>query len=227
MTRTSWAGLLMAVVLALGGCGQRVIDSNVTVFHSLPASVDGKTVAVVAFPPELNDSIEFKTYRPVVERHLIEAGFEIVSRDNAEYIALFSFGSALGAPGQIASLAVANDVDGAVGYRPAEVSASDGATRQSPFSISRFETVEHRRGSGSDAVYARNVALDLVPGPSFGSDEGRKVYKARAVSIGSCAGTPEMVKNMVAAIFEGFPGRSGTSRVVRMPAGAACRGSRL
>lgn len=230
MNKSWWAGFLAVVVLALGGCGQQAIDSNITVFHELPPSVAGKTVAVVAFPPELNDSLEFKAYRPLVEKYLMESGFEIASRDNADYVALFNFGFDRRAPAQIASLEMFKDVGDAVGYRPVSFDAVAGldpaghARPPSSFSTKRFETVAHANRAPNSGVYARSVAIDLVASSSQASGRGGKIYAARAVTVGSCVGKPEVVHKMVAAIFEGFPGRSGSTRMVRLPTDGNCRG---
>ena len=217
MNRTWFAGLLTALSLAVVGCGQQqqAIDSNITVFHELPASVNGKTVAVVAHPPELNDSLEFKAYRPFVEKYLMQAGFEIVSRDNADYVALFSFGFDRRGSAQLASLSVSNDL----GDAPVYV--------QSPMAGSRFDSVERRHASGGNGVYARNVSIDLVAATAGDPNPNKAIFKAHAVTMGACAGKPEVVHKMVAAIFEGFPGRSGATRIVQLPADANCRVSRL
>jgi hypothetical protein len=86
-------------------------------------------------------------------------------------------------------------------------------------------------GGGSDtAQYQRSLTVQidrLAPGsndrpaaaaPSPGqSSGGTRIFEARAISEGESASLAPVMRAMVQAIFQDFPGPSGTTRVVRLP----------
>ena len=82
---------LFVAVIAMGGCTE--IRTNRTVFHSLPESVQGKTIAVVGYPEGRNHSLEFLSYKSLIEQKFQMNGFSVRENlDDAEYVALISYG---------------------------------------------------------------------------------------------------------------------------------------
>ncbi len=71
-------------------------------------------------------------------------------------------------------------------------------------------------------TYTRNVAVDIVTAGSLKDGSPSKIYESRAVSKGSCSQMPEVIDEILEAIFKEFPGESGRSRKVIIPGKFDC-----
>jgi hypothetical protein len=91
-------------------------------------------------------------------------------------------------------------------------------------------------GGGDTAQYQRTLTVQIdrlagarddrpaavAPTPSGQAPSGQvysgtRVFEARAISEGEAASVAPVMRAMVHAIFQDFPGPSGTTRVVRLP----------
>lgn len=212
----------------LGGCAPRAIDTDITVFHQTHHAIVGDKVAVVGYPAERNDSLEFKAYRPFVEKHLLDAGFEIVGRDSADYIVLFAFGVHRDAAGQFASLSGSAQSDTQSPYRrissaPADPGVSPGAAdTATPDPLAAVEAAQPAEGAGGDGAPSRNVAIEVVEAASLRAGNPVVIFEAHAVSNAACDADAPYVQEMVKAIFAHLPGQAPRPEAAKAPVRLAC-----
>lgn len=82
-----------AILIGASACTP-MVQSNVTAFHHLsPNSVKGRTLAVLPHSGERQQSLEFASYRKVLEGRFAQQGFVIADKpEGADAIAFVSFG---------------------------------------------------------------------------------------------------------------------------------------
>lgn len=221
-------GVLVAVSAVLDGCAPRVIDADITVFHQAHRAIEGNKVAVVGYPAERNDSLEFKAYRPFVEKHLLDAGFEVVGRDSADYIVLFAFGVHRDAAGQFASLSGAAQSAAQSPYRRISSALSDpevspGATdTETPDPPATDEAVQPAGRAGGDGAPSRNVAIEIVEAASLRAGNPVVIFEAHAVGNAACDADAPYIQAMVRAIFAHLPGQARRPDVAEARTRLAC-----
>ena len=81
--------LLFAMVF-LASCAQ--VHSNVQTFSNLPMDYNGKRVAVLGYPEEIDKSLEWSSYKPTFEKKFQKQGFVMSDAENADYIAFVTYG---------------------------------------------------------------------------------------------------------------------------------------
>ena len=70
-------------------------------------------------------------------------------------------------------------------------------------------------GTTSYTRYTRYLSLDIIDKDStLSEDKINRVYEAKVISSGSTSQLPEIVPVMIEALFEEFPGKSGSTRTV-------------
>ena len=202
--------LPLAAAFLLGGCASTV-TTQVTSFHQLSDSLQGRRF-VITPSPEQQSSLEFESYANLVREAL--AGKGLVDA---------------GASGRGAAdlgVALTYGVTGSTsGYRGGTGGyAGIGAGSGGGFSMSGvgIGIGFPIGGGGGDATqYQRSltVQIDRLGGtPSVGqASSGTRVFEAQAISEGESASLAPVMRAMVQAIFQEFPGPSGATRVVRLP----------
>lgn len=174
------------------------IKSNVTHFHQLPAPA-GNTIEVIAMNPTLQQSIEFGAYADMIGNKLGRHGYNPASGSASHYIAEIEYMSG-----------------------PIQQMIAEG---RSPISVGV--------GVGSGG-YRRGTSVGLGLSTSFGSSNNQQNYLNRLsmniidLSTGerlyegqveTVTRNPNLAQNMpimVNALFEDFPGESGTSNTVTL-----------
>ena len=66
--------ILAATAAMTAGC-QSAVKSSVTVFHQMESVQKGAKLAVLAFPEQKNNTLEFRAYRPKLESNFAKFGF--------------------------------------------------------------------------------------------------------------------------------------------------------
>lgn len=82
--------ICLLALVALSACAR--VQANVQSFSNLPQAYAGKKVAVLGYPKETKDSLEWKSYKPAFEAQFAKQGFIVTDEDNADYIALVTYG---------------------------------------------------------------------------------------------------------------------------------------
>ncbi len=192
MNRFRLGALLLA--FALAGCAVS-IKSDVTRFHKLEAP-QGAAIAIVSPDQRKQGSIEFEQASALLMTQLTRQGFSPAGGEPPVYIAHLDYGqSPIGdfdEPSSSVSIGVSG---GSGGYRGGGVGVGFGTS---------FPVGDSRGGTASRLV---TLEIDRV-------DTGERVFEGRARSIGPARNFDGALPYMIEALFEDFPGQSGTTVTV-------------
>jgi Domain of unknown function (DUF4136) len=201
--------LLLVIAVILAACGTPAIDANVTAFYTPEVrKIASKTVAVRAVPTEKESSLEFKSYRPKIERKLRLVGFDIAEpTEDPDFIANVSYG-----------------IDG----REQKSSTSSGpyfgsvgvgiGVGNAPF----YGGVARTYNTQTWEEYSRFIAIDIVDAGTVNSDNPVRIYEGRVQSVGKCPTLAGVFDGVLDAMFEGFPGVNGKTTFVSIPWDGSC-----
>jgi Domain of unknown function (DUF4136) len=210
MTKKSPSGgliknLLIATVLlgALSGCA--LVKSQVVVFHQLPHDLSGITYAIIPFKEE---SLERKAYEEAVRQELNAKGFRETTVDQAQTVVFLAYGMDKG-KGVVVSYPIfgqtgattCNTFDGT----PHE---SYGCRWDSPWPTYGIVGTRETR----ETHYTRVLRLDIVDKQALAEGNIKKLYEGKVESSGFSDQLVKILPKMVKALFEDFPGRSGSTR---------------
>lgn len=203
------AFMLLAVAVILAACGTPAIDANVTAFYTPEVrTIASKTIAVRAQPAALEASLEFKSYRPKIERKLRLVGFDISKpSDDPDFIANVSYGI----DGREQRSSTSSDpyfgsVGVGVGVGRAPFYGGYGRTYNT-------QTWEE---------YSRFIAIDIVTENTANSENPTRIYEGRVQSVGKCPTLAGVFDGVLEAMFEGFPGVNGKTTFISIPWDGSC-----
>ncbi|WP_052657460.1 DUF4136 domain-containing protein [Thalassospira sp. HJ] len=210
--------ILMVILgmLLLTACVR--IQATVQSFSDLPNDYPGKTLAVIGYPDELAESLEWKTYKPIFEARFMEKGFVISLPNEADYLAFVTYG--IGDPQtstEIGSVPIYGQTGGGTTYHSGTVSSYGGGYGSysgTSYTAPMYGVVGSSTYSYDVTTYTRTVFIDL-----FDAETEQKLYESSAVSSGSCGVISEVIDEITEAIFTKFP--SGSGRVT-VPAKSDC-----
>jgi hypothetical protein len=200
--------LSLLAVLAIAGCAR--VQSNVQSFSNLPVKYLGKRIAVVGFPKEIGDSLEWKSYKPVFERQFQAKGFVISGTESADYVALVTYG--IGQPKtttQVGSIPQYGQTGGGTTYHSGSVSTFGGGYGSysgTSYTMPTYGIVGSSTYSYNVTRYTRTVAINI-----FDKTTDKKIYESKATSTGKCGVIGEVIDEIAEAMFQKFP--SGTGKV--------------
>ena len=191
--------LPLAAALLLAGCAQTYV-SPVSVTRFLgdqPARLGQGPIAVRAAPGTLGNSLEFTPYRQAVAGELTRLGYRVVPGDAAA---------------QVAEVRVARVVDQPGGRRnPVNVGVG-GATGSYGSGLGLGVGID--LSGPPPEITATRMGVTIRDGAS-----GQPLWEGRAefsASVNSKFGNAQAAAaKMAAALFAGFPGRSGETVEVR------------
>lgn len=194
--------VLAASVLVLSGCATRV-TSDVTTFHEqvMPA---GETIRVIPADAENVSSLEFRSYAARIEDELRKIGYTPVDDASAatDLVAEVHYEVAPG-PTQVYSDNSRSYSRYYFGlgryYNPWYVGFYD------PF----YDPLWNQPEVYSMPTYQRSLEMNIVD-----SDRQERVFEGRVESNGSESALPEVMPYLITAMFDNFPGESGTTKLV-------------
>lgn len=193
LMRKNWLIYMTFLIMPLAGCGKTII-SDVTRFHNLPAP-SAETIEVVSMDPNLQNSLEFGQYARLVGRHLGRVGYSPPKGSSSRLIARIGYGiqSADGVIDSGPRSTVGIGVGGGSHHSSIGIGVS--------FPIGNYEP---RR------KYIRILSLEIIR-----RSDGVKLYEGQASSRGQ-EELPLMMPYLVDALFQDFPGESGTSNRIKV-----------
>jgi hypothetical protein len=198
--------IYLLLLLSISACVR--LEANVQSFSNLPTVYAGKKVAVLGYPEKINESLEWRSYKPVFEKEFQQQGFVISNEDSADYIAYVTYG--IGGPTtttQIGSTPTYGQTGGGTTYSSGTVSSYGGGFGSysgSSYTMPTYGVVGSSTYSYDVTTYTRTVAIDLVE-----KTNNNKVYEGKATSTGSCGVMAEVIDEIAEAIFKEFPVGSG------------------
>ena len=204
MTRMTFRlSATLVAVLLLSGCVSSV-RTQMNSFMAPDAQFGEGTIAVKAAEAELQESLEFGLYRATLEDHLRAEGYSLADPEEAEYIAR-------------------------LGYRVSEVTQP--VYQPDIFFTTGFGRYYRHGGIGfvvNDrpeyrAEYVRTLNLSISQAAKTAGDEPRRIYEVTAASQGACPAMSVVIDEMLAAVFQDFPGGNGDVKTVTVRGDADCR----
>lgn len=210
---------LPVAALLLGGCAATV-PTQVTSFHQLQDGLQGQRFVILRTAEQQN-SLEFGNYASLVREALVEKG--LVHADEARAAEL-GVSMSYSMAGRSSGLR-----DGTVAY--AGFGAGSGGFSMGGIGIGIGFPLGGRGNESNAYVHNLRVEIDRLaaggaaiqpsasapPASVAGPGAAGRVYEARATAEGPSASPAPVMRAMVKAIFEQFPGESGRTRVLRVP----------
>jgi len=215
---------VLSVTLLLVACVQ--VRANVEIFHKLPSDFSGTSVAILPADNDKENTIEFETYSAKLAEHLRKVGLRVVSIDTQpDYLVLFDY--AIGSGQQITGTYSVPQY-GVTGYSSAQTYGSiqsyggygtySGTTYLNP----TYGVTGYTSHSYTNTQFPRSLLVSIYKINREKPDASDQVYQMTVSSSGRCGALSEVIDEMLNAGFEEFPGESGTSRKVIVPAKADC-----
>lgn len=211
--------LLAATSLTLSAClGGGGVNSNLSQFHMLDSVPASATFSVVSWRPELDRSLEFRSYAQRLSVIMREAGLRVVEPGQpADYIAYLDYGIDDGRPvtytynvpqwgttynAQTTSTVVDDSNPGQ------QVINSTVRGTDPTYGITGYTQEVRNR-----TVYSRFVHIDILP--KTATARATPVYELRLKSSGSCGSIPSLMPRFMRAIEKRFDRKSGYSGKVK------------
>jgi hypothetical protein len=194
---------------ALTGCGM-LLRSQIAVFHDLPEAFSGTTFTMLPLKDQ-EGSLEHKTYEQAVRQELNAKGFKDSPLEQAEVVVVLFYGIDTGK--QIVSsypiigqTGVASSSTFGTVQRYGGLGTYSGTTTYTPrYGVVGTDVTSHTQ-------YTRFLNVDLLDKKTLAEGKIKKLYEAKVVSTGSSSQLPAVLPTMVKALFEDFPGKSGSTR---------------
>jgi len=216
--RTKLAATLFALALPLlvTGCAT-TSHFKVTAFHTLPAGGGGKTIAIVPVDKENEDSLEFKSHSSRIAQYLTKHDYRLVNAsEKPDYYAFVAYWIDEG-KAYTYTLPVYVQTGGGLTYHSGTITTSSGTKSFSGYSYSvpAYSVLPSRQ---TDIEYTKRLLVDILEGKAYREGKTVKVYEGRVISRDSSEVLSEAVPLMIEAVFENFPGESGKTQTVTLPA---------
>lgn len=188
--------VLILGLFLLSGCSSN-INSNVTRFHQLPPA-NGDSIEVVALDPTLQQSIEFSTYAQMVGQKLGEVGYTPPVNNRSRYIAEVGYNiSPLG------ETVIENRSPVSVG-----VGVGSGSRRGTSMGVGISTGFG---SSNNEPQYVSRLTMNIID-----LTTGNRLYEGHVESISRGQNLSQTMPFLINALFQDFPGESGTSNVVKV-----------
>jgi len=190
--------LLVATVLLamLSGCA--LLRSQVAVVHQLPKDLSGTTYVMIPFK-EQEGRLEHKAYEETVRQELNAKGFRETTVDQAQTVVFFAYGIDKGR-----AVDSSYPIIGQTGVETCSTSCLDSSPWPTYGVVGTRETRQ--------TEYTRVLRLDIVDKQALAEGNIKKLYEGKVVSSGSSDQLMKVLPTMVKALFEDFPGQSGSTR---------------
>lgn len=202
--------IIVPAALALSACATG-FRSDVTRFEQLPAA-RGQSFAIAPLDPAMRGGIEFSEYSQIVSQEMIQQGYvPATSEGSADLVVLFDYDVDKGKDRIRQRAGFGPEPLGAWGYYPGW-----GRYGYSRYRYGWYDPWMWGPG-GYDRIESYTVytsSLDL----QIKDRGGRNVFEGRAEALSRTNKLPQIVPNLVEAMFTDFPGKSGeTVRITIAP----------
>lgn len=221
--------LILPVVFALLLAGCVTVKTSVTSFHTDEVNAWGKTIKVVHADEAQANSLAFRTYKANFEEELAKDGFVPTENDDAELIAVVSYGIDDGTTTtQTGSSPVYGQTGGGYTTHSGTISSygtsgSDfGMYSGSSYTYPTYGIVGSETYTYDKTVYKRFVAMNIYNRGDFPAGSATPIYEGYATSSGSCGNMSIVLPIIVQSMFEAFPGENGKTQFIKKPLDVRC-----
>jgi hypothetical protein len=204
-TKNLFVALLLLAMLP--GCA--LLTSQISVSHQLPKDLSGTTYVITPFK-EQEGNPNYNAYAEAVKQQLNAKDFRETTLDQAQIVVFFAYGIDKG-KGVVSSYPI-------IGQTGAITCSSFDGTAQSYRCLdsSPWPTWPTYGVVGTRKIrqtqYTRLLRLDIVDKQALAEGNIKKLYEGRVVSRGFSDQLAQVLPMMVKALFEDFPGQSGSTR---------------
>lgn len=181
-------------VLMLAACSNN-IKSDVTRFHQLPVP-NGSTIEVIAMDPALQQSIEFANYAGMIGGQLGKYGYTASNNNATQYVAEIAYSIQ-----PLGGMVVENQ-------SPVSVGMGVGSGGRRGTSVG-FGISTSLGSSNNKEKYVSRLHMNIVD-----LSTGTRVYEGHVENVSNSPALPQVMPFLVNALFEGFPGESGSTNTV-------------
>lgn len=201
-------------VSILSGCAG-FVKSQISVFHEIPQGLSGITYTTVPFKDQ-EGSLEHKAYEQVVRQELNAKGFRETSLELADVVVFLSYGIDTGRE-IVSSYPIIGQtgVSSSHTYGTFQSYGSYGTYSGTTTYTPTYGVVG--TGVTSHTQYMRFLKLDVLDKISLAEGKIKKLYEGKVVSRGSSSYMSAVLPTMIKALFEDFPGKSGSTRTSTRP----------
>jgi hypothetical protein len=206
------------IVVLLGGCAPlQQVHIKTTNFY-IPEYKSAGSISVVSAKQELNESLEFASYKARFEAKLVQAGYTIANNPSeAAYVAFVAFGIDNGKE-EVSSTPILGQTGGGSTYSSGTV--GNASYYGSSYTMPSYGVVG--TSVDSDTMFTRAIALDIVDAQSLKDGHPKKILEIRAKSIGTCSVIAGVFDEILEGMFEDFPGESGKVHNVNVVSKGNC-----
>lgn len=169
---------------------------------------------VLANTPERQQSLEFASYKKILENKFMQKGFNVTdNKEIADYVAVINYGIDEGTlvvhTYQVPQRGYIGMNNYPYGYYRGY---NNGLYPYQPYGNMGYttETVTSRE-------YNRNLSIDIMDRPGFLQANPIKFYEGKAKSSGNCGSLPGVFEPLVEALFFDFPGINGKTQIISIP----------
>lgn len=201
---------LLILCVLLSGCAGYVQTSS-TSFHGQQHS-DRGTIRVQALDATQKDSLEFNAVSEYVQKKLIDKGFvSNANNPNTEYIAFITYGIDTGST-STSTVPIFGQTGGGTSYSTGVVN-----TGRTTGTFSSTTTTMPTYGMiGAIPVNRREYRREVNINIWRYQNPPAKVYELKGVSSGSCSNINSVIRPIIDAMFENFPGENGKTRNINV-----------
>jgi hypothetical protein len=181
------------------------------VFHEIPEKGSGHAYVLIPFKEQIG-SLEHKSYESVVKRQLSTKGFRDVPVDNAKFAVFMRYGIDDGKQ-VMNTYPIIGQTGVSSSYTTGSLSSYGrygsftGTTQYTP----NYGVVG--TGVTTNTVYTRFFNLEILDKNALAENKIVKVYEGKVISEGAEGQLPVVMPTMIKALFEDFPGKSGSTRL--------------
>lgn len=188
--------ILVLGIIFLSGCSSS-IKSNVTRFHQLPPA-NGDSIEVVSLDPTLQQSIEFGTYAQMVGKKLGDVGYTPPENNRSRYIAELGYSIV-----PLGETVIENRSPVSVG-----VGVGSGSRRGTSMGVGISTGFG---SSNTELQYVSRLTMNIID-----LTTGNRLYEGHVENISRGQSLSQTMPLLIDALFQDFPGESGTSNVVKV-----------
>ncbi|MBL8645125.1 MAG: DUF4136 domain-containing protein [Rhodospirillaceae bacterium] len=201
------AAAAVAAVSLTACVSPRYVTSDVTRFHTLPASPSGQTFAITALDREQEQSLEYRQYADLLNAKLTAMGLKqsTTGPAKADYVVTLKY-TVDGPTPDVRSRTSGVSVGIGYGYYG----------RHNPWAFGGAYDPFYDNYTNTEQVYTRRVELNIYKGDTYTSPSPTRVFEGRALSEGLNGQLSPVMPYILDALFTDFPGSSGSTKTVRV-----------